>query len=136
MTGSAPRFAVLQNDGGASAKTLHLEYRSSQNTSRKYTFGLSSKNIWDNQWHHIVFTTNLTSRQVSLYIDGVLHSTVSGESDSGSLNAWPTPAYIGARNNAGVKSDEALSARIAEVAWYNKRLSAERIAEHFNALSL
>ncbi len=86
--------------------------------------------ISEGAWHHLVVTRNASTRKAMAWLDGV-PMTEGGVAEqvayvpSGSLAAL----YLG----SGVASGGWLKGRLAHVAIYDKVLTPERIAAHYNA---
>ena len=88
----------------------------------KATLGVSN-----NTWHHIVGTWNGTTKQ--LHIDGVPKNT---RSKSGNLVTTTPGAAVG--RFGGTSTGYYFGGKIAKVAVYNKGLSADEVAQNFEAL--
>jgi len=84
----------------------------------------------DGQFHHVAITRDTVNDVTTWYVDGVDVGSVAIASNTAySINADP---FIGAFNGGS----QFFPGVIDEVALFNTALSAERIAVHFNSLSL
>ncbi|MFI5973000.1 LamG-like jellyroll fold domain-containing protein [Streptomyces sp. NPDC051452] len=100
----------------------------------------STATVTDGKWHHAVISTSASSQ--SLYLDGALVGSQSGAAAmSGQPNTyvgagylggnWPDEAHHNTSDNTGYATY--FKGSIAEVALYRSELSAEDVAEQFQA---
>ena len=82
----------------------------------------------DNQWHHVVFTRQMATGSLVLYVDGAVAATGTS-TNTGSLN---TSAVIHLGKIAS-RTDRNYAGALDEVATYNTVLSAITVTNHYNA---
>ncbi|MGJ5890819.1 LamG-like jellyroll fold domain-containing protein [Streptomyces niveiscabiei] len=91
----------------------------------------SADTVTDDQWHHAVVTATGTAQ--TLYLDGVQAATLTGAVSHQSN----TRTYIGAgfaKNWPAAPADASyFTGQLDEVAVYQHGLSADQVAEHYNA---
>lgn len=84
--------------------------------------------VGTNAWHHVCYTYNNTTKQVSLYVDGV---SVGGGPKIFSGNTWPSTGtgstFIGSWGSGGI--NKTLSGYHAGHICWNRDLSSSEIAE-------
>ena len=90
----------------------------------------TSKNYFDNQWHHVIAVNNGVSS--SLYVDGTL-KTAATASWTG-ISPWPTNGLnIGRDNNDATYY---FSGSIGPIRIYNRVLSAQEVLQNYNATKI
>ncbi len=90
-----------------------------------WTHTAGSKAVTLGHWHHIAMTAD--GKLVKVYLDGVLQG-------SESANRLPTPGSLSLKIGAnGDRGWDAFDGFVAEVAVYDRALSADRIQAHFAA---
>lgn len=121
-----------KNDDFFEAYTLGYDFKSHKiaaatTKSEELQVILRSDRLSLREWHHLVMTYNDDS--LHLYIDGALSAkimknfrTVFSKTDS---------VMVG--NSANAKNERYLSGRVDDIAIYNRVLSAEEVAELYNA---
>jgi hypothetical protein len=107
-----------------------LEIESSRFTFNYYSQAIQGIVLTTNTWYYGGVTYNSTTKQLSIYLNGVLTSTttfpvatVSLNTGNGSFN------YIGNIFNATVP----LNGNISNVQVYNRALSASEVLQNYNA---
>lgn len=93
-----------------------------------HRYFVTSSNVADGNWHHIVAVANSGANTVELYIDGV---AAAGTQTTG--GSWPTinntdPLKIGSSNGSGY-----FDGKIDEVRVYNRVLTAAEVAALYNS---
>ena len=83
----------------------------------------------DGVWRYIVATRNKTTGAISLYVNGTLEA--SGTGNTNSLNA-ATYIYIGS-SNGGVGTNGSINGNVALAQIYNKVLTAAEVLQNYNA---
>jgi hypothetical protein len=93
------------------------------------SLGTSGVNCFDNNWHHIVCTRNIST--AAIYVDGTLRNSTSGGGTWSGSTVWsgmntqignnPNDAYYNLKGNIGL-------ARI-----YNRYFTAQDVLQNFNA---
>jgi hypothetical protein len=83
----------------------------------------------DGVWRYIVATRNKTTGAISLYVNGTLEA--SGTGNTNSLNA-ATYIYIGS-SNGGVGTYGSINGNVALAQIYNKVLTADEVLQNYNA---
>ena len=122
--------------GGQTIGTTALDIRDNASGNRAY-FTVTT-NIYDGNWHHMVWTTSGTvgSCTIKCYVDGqaVTVSTL----QTNPMLTWTSfanfayPMTVGASNGNGVLGSY-VSATVDEVAFYATTLSAARVLAHYQA---
>lgn len=92
--------------------------------------GEISTNIYDNQWHHVCWTTMGDNQAHRVLVDGALVTVTMNSNGAPVMNNHDVAFTIGARNNSG-GPDRFAAASIDEVAFYTRRLSLDRIQRHY-----
>ena len=93
-----------------------------------FQYVLSASNTYnDGQWHSAIFTRNISSGNLKLYVDGLLQNTTSGVTSN--FNNFTQKTTIG----ADTQSAEFFSGSIDEVAIWNTELSASDITSIYNS---
>ena len=93
-----------------------------------YQYVLSTSNTYnDGQWHNAIFTRNISSGNLKLYVDGLLQNTTSGVTSN--FNNLTQKTTIG----ADTQSAEFFSGLIDEVAIWNTELSASDVTAIYNS---
>ena len=116
---------------------LSLIYRSDGGTIFTATTNDVLLSNGQNNWHHIVFVLNNTTKQVSIYFDGenkTLDSTDDGDFTGVTISAFDTGRnlYIGA-NNANGTSERFYNGSMNQFAIWNKALSSSEISAIYTA---
>ena len=116
------RCYLLNSPAGA------ISFGVSSTTTSAVTITDSSRNYFDNQWHHVIAVNNGVSS--SLYVDGTL-KTAAAASWTGT-SPWPTNGLnIGRDNNDAVYY---FSGSIGPVRVYNTALTATEVLQNYNAM--
>ncbi len=93
-----------------------------------FQYVLSTSNTYnDGLWHHVIFTRNISSGNLKLYIDGLLQNTTSGVTSD--LNNVTQNTTIG----ADTQSAEYFLGNIDEVSIFNSELSASDVTSIYNS---
>jgi hypothetical protein len=97
-------------------------------TSSAVTITDTSKNYFDNQWHHVIAINNGLSS--SLYVDGTLKTAAAAPWNG--TSPWPTNGLnIGRDNNDAVYY---FSGSMAPIKVYNKALTAAEVQQNYLAV--
>ena len=127
---SSQEFMLLKGVGsweyGARVYTtgeVYISFWTSGGTNVAYVE--SESIVTDNQWHHIVFTSN--GSELNIYIDGVLDGTTT--SFSGSMSNTTANLYIGDRNDLANAEYEGY---LDEMMLTGKYLEADEIRRIYN----
>jgi len=88
----------------------------------------STKSIADGNWHHIVAERDAAVKRLRLYVDGVQDGYISNTIFLGNFSGT-APLVAG---NLAEGAGYALSGSLDEVSVYNKVLTAEEVAAHYN----
>jgi hypothetical protein len=99
----------------------------------------SNTNLSVSTWHYVVYTTNRAGSQVNIYIDGqaVTASRNAAGADldrtEGENINSTHPFWLGATPTSdGTTIQLPFNGKIAEVHWYNTRLSAAQVLANYN----
>ena len=96
-------------------------------SGNSFQYVLSTSNTYnDGQWHNVIFTRNISSGNLKLYVDGLLQNTTSGVTSN--FNNLTQNTTIG----ADTQSAEFFSGLIDEVAIFNSELSASDATSIYN----
>ena len=98
-----------------------------------------SSNVTISTWHYLTFTTNRANSQVNMYIDGS-PITESGNAAAADLDRTEGeninstfPFWIGGTPNSdGVSNFLPFNGKVAELHWYNARLSDAQVLSNYN----
>jgi hypothetical protein len=90
---------------------------------------VTSVNVFDNNWHHIVCTRN--SSTYDIYIDGISRATGSGGGTWSGLTIWSGMSFSIGNNPNDVFYN--LLGNIALAKMYNVYLTAQEVQQNFNA---
>ncbi|MCX4654948.1 DNRLRE domain-containing protein [Streptomyces microflavus] len=92
----------------------------------------STQSVTDGKWHHVVLTGARTTQ--SLYLDGVLVGTMPGTiSDQGLAYAYLGAGYASSGWMGVPSGTYRFTGRIDEAALYRKALTADQVADHYQA---
>lgn len=136
LSTSVAEQIIMERKPTNSNLAINLKLKSTQiiflvrNTAGQLYSAEATKNVYDNNWHHIVGVKDGSSKQLRLYVDGVLVKTVATTYTSGFISPTPLGITIGYRNKTGDESY--FKGAIDEVAIYNSALSAALITQHYN----
>lgn len=108
----------VTNDFGACLSLNANVYAGVGNPDTTITNGAAA-NLFDGQWHHLVFTRTKSTGHIELYFDGV--SVATGTGGTQTLNALSTIQFASG------------PAFFADYAFYNVALSPATILAHYNA---
>lgn len=99
----------------------------------------SNTNISVSTWHYVVFTTDRANSQVNFYIDG--QSVTASRNAAGAdldrtegenINST-FPFWIGGTPQSdGVRVQLPFNGKVAELHWYNRRLSGTEVLDNYN----
>jgi hypothetical protein len=136
-TGTATLVQCLLNTDNLSALSVGKTHFSIRDESGGEGVNLHiTNNIYDGQWHHVVFVVTDPSRNLMVaYVDGQIAPVSLSPAGGGSPSNFANLGFamtIGARNNRGT-IDLFASATIDEVACYPSRLSAAQVVAHWVA---
>lgn len=116
------RCHLLNSPAGA------ISFGVSSTTTSAVTITDSSRNYFDNQWHHVIAVNNGVSS--SLYVDGTLKTAAAAPWTG--TSPWPTNGLnIGRDNNDAVYY---FSGSIGPVRVYNTALTLPQIQQNYNAM--
>ena len=122
-TSSGWKQVIGWGSGDDAASGLAIDSGGKWATFRHNVKGYSSNsNVVVNAWSHVAITHSSTGSEI--YINGVLDN-----SNSETINVTQSAAYIG----ASFDNREFWQGRIAQILFYNKKLSAAEIKQNFNA---
>jgi len=108
--------------------TGNVRFTVNSTTSSAVTITDTSKNYFDNQWHHVIAVNNGVSS--SLYVDGILKTAATAPWTG--TSPWPTNGLnIGRDNNDAVYY---FSGSIGPVRVYNTALTATEVQQNYNAM--
>lgn len=136
-SGSTTLVFMLLNTDGAGVVTPGKTRFAIRNNAGLVTNVESSFNVYDNQWHHMVFVVrDLAVGSFGVFVDGFERSPSSVFQSPGT---WPgafsnftVPMTIAARNNNATIQTFA-AASVDDVAVYTTNLSAARVRAHYEA---
>lgn len=102
-----------------------------------------SSNVTVSTWHYLTFTTNRANSQVNMYIDGS-PITESGNAAAADLDRTEGeninstfPFWIGGTPNSdGVSNFLPFNGKVAELHFYNSRLSDAQVLSNYNATKI
>ncbi len=99
----------------------------------------SSMNIFDGEWHHLVYTLNYVIKPTGgsggriVYLDGVKRSTgTHGFGGNRAFFPFTAPVHLGARKTNGVTSSF-FEGYIDEVRLYNHFLTADQVQQNYES---
>lgn len=121
---------VFQNSNGNANDRNGMQIN---NTGTQVVFGYYAGTSWvtvyapivNNQWNHIVATNSGST--LTLYVNGVPYTTAGGSLYVHTLNGL----YIGRQT---IDNTNRLNGSIANIATYNRVLTAQEVKQNFNAL--
>lgn len=127
-TWAAESFSL---DLGGPGNTLRMFIRDAKGNNYQAT---SSLTLGDTTWHHAVGVVSLAQSSLSLYIDGILSSTVTIPSTNG-IQTSSIPMTIGNRmaGDGSYGLNLQYFGQIDEVAVYKHALTAAQVASHYTA---
>jgi hypothetical protein len=141
-TANGPDFAtdfladIGYEDG---TKRLRMYCRDNHWNRFEVDFHTESHNIeiFNNRWHHIVHvydpTATDSNEQARLYIDGTRQTvSIFRRGEAPKLSNFRNPMTVGAMNLRGTICDH-LDGSLAELAFYDRPLSAAQITAHYRA---
>ena len=122
-TSSGWKQVIGWGSGDDTASGLAIDTGGKWATFRHNVKGYSSNSsVVVDAWSHITITHSSTGSEI--YINGVLDN-----SNSETINVTQSSAYIG----ASFDNREFWQGRIAQVLFYNKKLTADEIKQNYNA---
>lgn len=131
LFGAVGATTRLQMEQDTVPSAVQVRTPGGSGTTSGHNFNLTTRNIWDGEWHHVVVVVNRgASIGARIFVDGALHATVAPNSFS-TQGAWGVPMYVGGRNDGGV--DAPVTCAIAEPTLYTTALSEARVAAHYAA---
>ncbi len=108
--------------------TGNVTFTVNSTTSSAVIITDTSKNYFDNQWHHVVAVNNGVSS--SLYVDGTLKTSAAAPWNG--TSPWPTNGLNVGRDNNDVSYY--FSGSIGPVRVYNTPLTTTEIQQNYNAI--
>ena len=107
-----------------SDNTVYFDCGNSGGTYDRINTAALSASQWQNSWHYWVFTKNVTTGTMQIFLDGVLNTSGTGKTLPILI---PTTAYIGRFTGTYHNG------RISKVDVYNRVLTASEILQNYNA---
>ena len=107
-----------------SDNTVYFDCGNSAGTYDRINTAALSASQWQNSWHYWVFTKNVTTGTMQIFLDGVLNT--SGTAKTLTI-LTPTVSYVGRSISAYHNG------RISKIDVYNRALTASEILQNYNA---
>lgn len=115
--------------------TSNVMYLKTDGVDPQYQYNLTSLNLDDNAWHHLVVILDMDKSSGDvfyLYVDAVNITPFTKATAVNSFTSSTQALYLGARNQAGT-DDQHYDGVIDEFAVFNRSLSADEIAYLYNS---
>lgn len=125
FSSSDRRFVVQIQDGG-----IRFIINNTSPNTRFYS--LQNTYPSSGNWHHFAFAFDNNSKDLKMYVDGVLDQTISNSPGISSANGTPSFVLVGGELLGG-ETQPSFTGKMDEMAIYKKALSQSRVEAHYTA---